>query len=342
MNAHLKLLIKKLSTLSLSLLLFLFLHSQFPILHSPLSNLNCVYAASPSLTIQPSLLQIKSNPPAEINVPFTLSNPSTDTLTLKILFKRFRDEGTQTGKIVYSLPSLTDERSQDPFLQSVEIVDDGIPLYNLILSPNQQKQLSLRIKIEETAPEADHYFSVIFQTTTDNKPNLVDPNASFSQVEAGIALPVLLSIHAPNYLGATIDTFSSPLVMESGPLPLTVKIKNPSEHFVTAKGTIFISNMFGQTVGRIDIPPTNILANTTRLLTNFNSDYQQPKVIWDERFLLGLYQAKLSIIISPDKILYTRYLYFAAFPFIWLASLVVGCLAGFFILRRIKNKVSNE
>src|SRR5438445_12293708 len=79
----------------------------------------------------------------------------------------------------------------------------------------------------------------------------------------------------------SLEEFSAPLSMESGPLPFTIRVKNTGMHFMSVKGVILVKNMFGQTVGRIDIPPTNILANSDRFLANSEEKTtSSPKVLW--------------------------------------------------------------
>lgn len=312
------------------------------ILFALLSIPNTAYAEGASLKIQPSLLQIRAKSPADIKAPFKIVNTSEETISLKILLKRFRDNGEQNGNLTLSNPDAVNEGDKDSFLRQIEILDKDEITQSLTLGPKQEKQLTLSLKLEKNVPQSDQYFSVIFQTEGNDQNIEVDSNSSFSKAKLAVAMPVLLAINTTNRLNGLIDNFSGPIALQAGPVPFTVKIKNPSEHFITVKGAIFITNMFGQTVGRVDIPSTNILANSTRSLTNYLQAFQQPKVLWTERFLLGFYSAKLAVAISPDQILYTRTIYFAAFPFAAITTVIFILVLAFFIIRRIKNKVSEE
>ena len=297
--------------------------------------------AQTSLKIQPSLLQIRARSPSDIRAPFKLVNAGEDTIELKILLKRFRDSGEQNGKVILSSPDAVDEHERDGFLRQVDIMDADEATQSLTLGPRQEKELTLSIKLTKDTPQADHYFTIIFQSVS-NQTVKTDSSSSFSKPVLAVAMPVLLSINADTKLRGLIDEFSGPLALQEGPAPFTVKIKNSSEHFITAKGVILITNMFGQTVGRVDIPSTNILANTTRSLSNYLDNYKYPKVLWKEQFLLGFYSAKLAVAISPSQTLYTQTVYFAAFPFVAIVVTSTILILGIFFIRRIKKKASEE
>ncbi len=305
---------------------------------------NTTYAENINLNIEPATLQIQAKTPADIHAPFTLTNEGSNSLEVKILFKRFRDSGDDTGKIIYSEPRLTNEKDRDAFFKTIRILDGENEIQTLSLGPKQKKQLDLQILLEKNSKATDHYFSIIFQTIpkADKDLNLVDPvNDTFSRVQSGLALPVLLSINPKSEPIGFLDSFTAPVAIQSGPVPFTIRVANTGDHFVTAKGIILITNMFGQTVGRIDLPASNILASSSRTL-NSDAFEKDAKAIWQEKFLLGFYTAKLSLAISPEQTLYTRSIHFIALPFIGIGIAIAGLLIIFLILRRIKNKVSEQ
>src|SRR6266403_5355637 len=76
----------------------------FGILNTRYQIPNTAYAEGLSLKIKPTVLQIRAVSPADIHAPFRIQNLGNDSVSLKIILKRFRDAGDDTGKIVYSTP----------------------------------------------------------------------------------------------------------------------------------------------------------------------------------------------------------------------------------------------
>src|SRR5262249_54622748 len=130
------------------------------------------------------------------------------------------------------------------------------------------------------------------------------------------------------------------------------KVKNASTHFISPKGVILIKNFFGQTVGRIDIPPTTILAGTDRYLIDSKHAMADlsthdlarlnntPTVIWPEKFLFGFYTATLSLSLSHGNVLYTRTIYFAAFPYTAILIILVLIYLSFLFVKRLRKKLA--
>lgn len=335
-----------------------------------LSGLCCVLYAPQALadTIQlqvsPPLLHIRAVPPADITTPITITNTSEQGVNLKIAFNLFKDNGRETGEIAY----LNDK---DPFpgpdaklFEKIHLIDEkNIALDSLSVGPKQTKHLRLRIILPKNEPAADYYFSAIFLTTPDGTiPNGTDNKkiSASSKIEAGIASNVLLSIGPKENNKTYIEEFSSPVYVNSGPVPFSIRVKNTGRHVTTPKGLVLIKNMFGQTVGRIELPPTNVLAGSTRALIDTgqlaNSAAstkslkeltgkplgQAAHAIWTEHFLLGFYTATLSIAVSDDGPVFTRSIHFLAFPATFLFALLVVILIVLVLYIRVKARVDKE
>jgi hypothetical protein len=298
-------------------------------------------AQTTSLRMQPSNLQIRAKTPAEILAPFTIENAGNEAIDLTIALKTFTGSDDESGKIVYTSPLLAPGKDKDPFFQNVQILDGDTAVTTLSLGPLQEKNLTLAIMLASNVTAGDHYFSLIFLTT----PATETPSGnSVSQVRSGIALPVLLSVNQGKETTGLIEDFSAPWVMQGGPVPFTVRLGNSGEHFITAKSVLLIKNMFGQAVGRIDIPTTDLLAGSVRTLSNAHKlpsvNKADGKVVWPEKFLLGFYTATLTVGISPEESLYTREIHFFAFPLSLLVVLIILTVLGLLFFRRIRKKLS--
>ena len=246
------------------------------------------FADSISLSVSPSLLKIQALPNVNSKSALTLENQSAQSLKIRVQFKPFQPSG-ETGQIKY----LADNQIPDSYKQlfaAIHLTDNGIVTKSFDLGPQQKKNLELQVNLPDPAKTDDYYISVIFlaspesfteaglaspeATQTDINPAQPDDTGTgnapqyknYSTLNAGIAANVLLSIGKAKPLGY-IEEFSAPNFLQSGPVNFKVRIKNTGQQLLNPRGIIFIRNMFGQTIGRLDLAPANILSNSIRPLT---------------------------------------------------------------------------
>ena len=311
------------------------------------------YAQGASLGISPAILQIEAIPPADVRAPFTIQNLGEEPIRLKIGYRLFKAANEESGQIEF----LTDK---DPFpgankniFDSVQVVDDNISIDSIELGPKQKKKLLLRIVLPKEEAFSDYYFSLIFLTEAENIQAEDEEEAtdttqnSFSTSQAGLAMNVLLSVGPKENDKGYIQNFSGPFYVESGPYNFSLQVKNAGSHYITPKGTILISNMFGQTIGKVEIAPDNVLAGTSRYLTDVKSidsaqDIGTQNVTWREKFLFGVYNAKLTLSMSEKGPVYSRTIQFIAFPAKLLLGIVISIIVLLFAYLRIRKGISAE
>ena len=323
-------------------------------------------AASLSLSIDPSIIEINALPPSVATATLSIQNKSNDQVQLRILFKPFKAR-LENGELEYVNP-------QDSFVaKNVRILDDQVPVEEIVLAPRQQKNLTLNINIPQNSdisarPPAsspmqsevnqagvagevgrDYYFSIVFisQNTASST-----STSSFNQL--GIVSNVLLSIGTKEVPEGVIEEFSAGLFYESGPVPFTLRIKNKDTHFIKPKGEILIKNMFGQNIGKLDLVSVNILSDSTRAIPNTiymqelrsadkqksNLSFQNPKTLWKEDFLLGFYTATLNISLSQDGPSFTKSIRFFALPFQGLIVIVIVLISAIIIVNRVRARMN--
>ena len=127
---------------------------------------------------------------------------------------------------------------------------------------------------------------------------------------------------------AVLEEFSTGFFYESGPVPFTIRIKNKGTHFIKPKGEILIKNMFGQSIGKLNLVSVNILSNSTRAISN---------ALWKEDFLLGFYTATLNISLSNDGPTFTKAIHFFSFPFQGLIVIVIVLISTIIIVNRVRT-----
>jgi hypothetical protein len=307
-------------------------------------------AQTADLGIYPPVFEIEANPPASLKLPFFIQNYSEEAVELNISLIPFKASSSERGEIEYVD---TANAFPDPFLlQRIRILEEDSEIKKTIVSGKQRKDLVLEIKIPSNEEKGEYYFSVI----ASSKP-VTGPDSNSSKASLGIATNVLLSVGPLGKTEGLIQEFSSPKFIFSGPVPFNLRVKNTSDHYISPKGDIQIKNMFGQTVGRIDLLPVNILSGSTRRIpdslqtgTASEKDYARikktveqnkfPVSVWPEKFLLGLYKATLTIALSDKGPLFKRSIYFFAFPAEYLLGLLI--ITGFviYISVRVRKRLT--
>lgn len=355
--------------LKINIKYLLFLICIFNILYL-IFNFNIVYSSGISLSLSPSLLKIKMNPGTNYKSPITLINQSLDPLNIQIILKPFQPFG-EDGQIRYPPAGETAGNYQNLF-NNVHITDDGIIISHFIIAPQQTKNLELNINIPENENAfEDYYFSLIFLASpeankSNTSPSIKDYTSPQDQDEidqknittfnAGISANILLSINSAQKNQPdpspqiSILEFKAPSFIQNGPVNFDLRLKNNSPHYINPEGYILINNMFGQTIGKVDIASANILAGSTRYLTDTNyasrsalaSPLQTNKILWKEKFLLGPYTATLNIKLSDQNLPLTSTTFFLAIPFWIIITIIITMIIIPLLILRVRYLLKND
>lgn len=307
-------------------------------------------AASISLGIYPPITQVDAIPPANVSTDLTILNQGDESQDLNILIKPFKAANTENGELSYLFNN--DQFGTDPLmLQRIRIMDGDKEIKSIILSPKQEKKLKVNINIPKGETPSDYYFSVIFVSknglTEESKSQTNKLNAS--QNTAGIAANILLSVGPKVKAEGEIVDFSTPFYLERGPVSFKVRLRNQSDFFLTPQGSILIKNVFGQTIGRVDLLPVNILAHSVRSIPGsdqFNTkefkidakSWEAQEALWSEKLLIGPYTATLAIALTENGPIYRRTIYFVGFPI----EAAIGTILGIIFLLIIVNKIRGK
>jgi hypothetical protein len=304
-------------------------------------------AQSVDLGIYPPVFQIQTTPPSSIKVPFSIQNFTDSSVDLTISLKPFTAATSENGDISF----LNDLSSYpDPsLLGRIQVLDNGDSINSLTLAPKQKKDLNLTVDIPKDEIKGEYYLSLTF---TSGNQNTINSNSS--QASAGITSNILLSVGPLGETKGYIEDFSAPSFVFQGPVPFTVRLRNTSDHYIVPTGDITIENMFGQTIGKVNLLPVNILSNTIRRIPDSSqSDPNSPSfanikavvdqnpypiAVWPEKFLFGPYTATLTIALSDSGPLYKKSVLFFAFPAEYLLGILLIIIVVLFITIRVKQK----
>lgn len=282
--------------------------------------------------IYPPILQIDANPPASVNSEIAIENKSDQTATYTIYLVPFTSSSDNNGTPTY-------DESLKPVYKSIfdkiQILDSDRVVSQVTLAPKQKKALIMHIGIPEGEKAYDYYFSVLFINETDIK----EANNSFSGARGGIGTNVLLSIGPKGNPEGRISEFSTKRFTTGGPVEFEVEVENTGQSYFSPVGSILVKNMFGQTIGQIEAVPVNILSKSKRLIpSEKNSDIENPRMIWNEKFLLGIYSAEVKFKLSEQGPIISKKTTFFAFPVEGIFGILIGIILLFLIIRRVRQK----
>ena len=299
--------------------------------------------------IYPPIFQIQAVPPSNIKLPLIIQNFGDSSLDLTISLKPFTASDTENGEITF----LDNPEYEDPYLlQRVRVFFEGVSIDSITLSPKQKRDLVLEFDIPSNEPKGEYYFSIIFSSKAQDL-----GTSTFSGASASVASNVLLSIGPLGKTQGLIEEFSSPYFVTKGPVPFTIRVRNTSDHYITPKGDILIKNMFGQTVGKVNLLGANILSNNIRRIpdslqsgTVSDKDYEKirlvveknksPVAVWPEKFLLGPYNATLTVSLSDEGPVFKRKIYFFAIPLEYSLGILAIIAIVAFIIVRVRKRIS--
>jgi hypothetical protein len=139
-----------------------------------------------------------------------------------------------------------------------------------------------------------------------------------------------------------IISFTTPWFRQSGPVPFSITISNHGNHYIEQTGYILIKNLFGQTVGKITLPQSIVLAGTTRKFDDNEQPSSRNMMIWPEHFLFGLYTATLSIKLEDHEPVTDKTIHFIALPLKILCIFVTSLLALLIIASKVRKALKRK
>lgn len=311
------------------------------------------HAQALSIGVYPPVTKVDALPPVSLHIPLQVQNTGDDPITVGINLKPFKASPSEDGSITYLKDTSTFPSGNILLLQKITVSDDDKVVNSISLLPKEERQMSVDIPIGKNEIPGDYYFSVVF-TSTLSSPTRAEDNSQASTAQAGVASHILLSIGPKGAATGKITEFSTPFFQTEGPVPFTLRLTNTSKNAIAPSGNILITNMFGQTIGKVDLLPVDILSDTTRLIPDRAQITNQgvvneelynkflstgPRSIWPEKFLLGFYTAHVTLKLSDDGPILRSSTSFLALPLQVFIGLLLGIILVFTIVKRVREKL---
>jgi len=316
-------------------------------------------AQSLSLGIWPPLLEVTIQPGKSITQVYKLRNTGETDLAMISKIVPFKPSG-KTGDVSFATPGVdagihTGSEPQFSFLNA-----DLALGQKFILPAGREQEVVLKIKVPKEAPEADYYFTLLFETL----PEVFLPLGSGGQIEAKIGSNILLtvsqtgepkkqieikefSIRNPQFVIRNliiIDSFTQPQFI--------VRLQNTGNSFFKPIGSITTTGWFNQR-WVLDLLPENVLVDSIRQIRCQKSTSQpasgqetsaeKPLVLpspcqLETKFLLGKYTSRLELGLDEASSEYQNQIVFWALPLKLGAGIIVALILLFIVASKIPIK----
>lgn len=285
-----------------------------------------LHATGTSLSIKPAVVQVDIKEDSPVTIPITIQNGSDNSVRLKSLLVSF----TPTAKNDGSITLETHIRPQYQALFGNIAINEK---REINLAPYESKTVNIGINTYKNVSKQDYYFTLSFIAQDDAL-----PVQSQSKINAGIGLNIILSYQNISNPSMQVSGFETDFLGFRGPVIFTALASNTGSKVGTTLGTLDITNMFGQTVSRTLLKNTLILAHSFRYLeAKDQAARANNQIVWNERFILGIYKATLTI--QNEKRNSTKSIYFIRIPLNYLISLIIISAFAAGVLIKVRKRI---
>src|SRR3989344_186570 len=272
--------------------------------------------ASVGLTIQPLKVTETLAPGASASGVVSITNASDEAVNVEVKVEDFVPlAGTYNIQFVGRAPG-------------VSTVRDWITLdspASFVLGRGASKEVQYTIKAPSSVEPGGHFGVVFFKAS-----ELPENGQPQLKVGTQVGMLVLVTIPGSHLEKGGILDFKGPLFVQKSPIDFIIKFENTGTVHFEPKGSITVTNLFGNEVGSVPIGGQVVLPTGVKDLgASINFD----------GVLLGRYQAYLKMFDGEGNELAARSAIFYALPVWYLVGFIVAVTALFVIIKFLKRKV---
>jgi len=279
--------------------------------------------AGQALEIAPPVINLTADPGQVIKTQISLRDVSSGKLLVKSQINDFVAAGEDgTPKILLN----EDEAEANPYSLKPWVA----PLSEMVLNPQQIRQLPVTINVPANASPGGYYGVVRFTATA---PELNETGVSLN---ASLGSLILIRVKGDAKEKLEIAEFfvskdgKRSSIFQSAPVNFTQRIKNTGNVHEQPSGHVTITDIFGKTVAAVNVnlPPRNILPASIR-------KFEQPldKTVIGTKKLFGKYTATLDLTYGANKQTVSETLTFWVIPYELIGIITVLLIVAFFVLR---------
>jgi hypothetical protein len=209
-------------------------------------------AAGRTISVIPPSFELYANPGESITDKIRVRNDSAVETSYTIMVEDFQAVGEegQVNLIDDSQPSTTYSLAQwvTPTPSSFS------------LKPGAEREVTFSINVPKDAEPGGHYCSVLVKMGGETK-----TEGSGASVSSRVGSLILLRVSGNVKEEASVESFTTnENYYEKSPINFELRVKNAGNNHIRPKGTIVITNIFGQKVTEIPLNGMNVLPDAIR------------------------------------------------------------------------------
>lgn len=228
--------------------------------------------AGRGVTIIPPSFELYANPGDSLTDKLRVRNDSGVETKYSILVEDFKAVGEEGGV------GLVDDPQSNTTYSLAKWVEPEPKSFTI--GSGQEKQINFNINVPKNAEPGGHYGSILVKIGDEGQ--VANSGAS---VSSRVGSLILLRVSGNVNEDASVSSFKSDKgYYEKAPVSLALRVKNTGNNHIKPKGTIVITNIFGQKVDQIDLTGKNVLPGAIRKM---NTEWK-PKGLLANRYTATL------------------------------------------------------
>jgi hypothetical protein len=208
-------------------------------------------APTGTITVVPPSFELYANPGESVSEKLRVRNDSDSDAQYQVVVEDFKAVGEE-GSI-----DLIDDQSNTSYSLAKWV---NPSLKSFFLKAGEEREVSFTITVPKDAEPGGHYASVLVQVG-----GSANPQAGSAAVTPRVGSLLLLRVSGNVREDAVVETFkTTKSYYDKGPVTFELRLKNTGNNHIRPKGTIVITNMFGQKVTEVTLNGLNVLPGAIR------------------------------------------------------------------------------
>lgn len=215
--------------------------------------------SSRTITVIPPSFELYANPGESISDKIRVRNDSGSETSYSIVVEDFKAVGEE-GQV-----DLIDEtQSNTTFSLAKWVVPEP---KNFTLKPGAEIEVFFSINVPKDAEPGGHYCSILVKIGGESK-----VEGGGAAVSSRVGSLVLMRVSGNVKEDASVESFTTDKkYYQSSPVNFSLRVKDNGNNHIRPKGTILITNMFGQKITEIPLNGLNVLPGAIRKMdTNWS------------------------------------------------------------------------
>lgn len=212
--------------------------------------------AGRSIAVVPPSFELFANPGESVSDKIRVKNDTDASTTYTVKVDDFKAVGEE-GSV-----DIIDDQSNTTYSLAKWVFAEP---KSFTLKAKEEREIPFTINVPKNAEPGGHYGSILVQMGTDAQVT----GGSGAAVASRVGSLILLRVSGNVKEDASIESFkTSKKYYQGSPVDFELRVKNKGNNHIKPKGTIVITNMFGQKVAEETLDGLNILPDAVRKMND--------------------------------------------------------------------------